>query len=91
MKTSTCRRCTECVGEEHHWSDEYIEFAEDEPDHEACKHCPAWKPYDPDADDGELVCGSCGRDADDPNRQTLAGDVLCEECADDYPEPTNAR
>jgi hypothetical protein len=71
---SSCRRCTECVGEEHHWSDEYIEFAEDEPDHEAakrgldcwlvCKHCPAWKPY-PEDDEStastlNLSCGKCG-------------------------------
>lgn len=55
-----CRRCTECVGEEHHWSDEYIVFADDEPEHPAaiagheawlvCKHCPEWKGMEDDDD-----------------------------------------
>ena len=28
-----CPRCSECVGETHHWSDIYIGDAEDEPEH----------------------------------------------------------
>jgi hypothetical protein len=63
VNSPKCRRCTECAGEEHHWSDEYIVWADDEPGHPAakrgldcwltCKHCEAWKPY-PD-DDEEIA------------------------------------
>ena len=49
----TCRRCSECRGEEHHWG-EFVAFAEDFPEHPAaklgyvcwyvCKHCDAvWR------------------------------------------------
>jgi hypothetical protein len=74
-KKPACRRCAECVGEDHHWSFEYVVWADDEPEHPAaeqgldcwltCKHCDEWKPY-PD-DDNEntastinLSCGKCG-------------------------------
>lgn len=39
----TCRRCSECVGQEHHWIDSYQyegEGTENDPDL-ACKHCDA--------------------------------------------------
>ncbi len=32
-------------------------------------------------------CAECGRQSDDPNRKNNAGDVLCEECNDEYKEP----
>lgn len=69
---TACRRCAECEGEEHHWSDEYIEWADDDPKHPAvsaghdcwlvCKHCPAWKPYPDDEPSAQinLSCGKCG-------------------------------
>lgn len=58
-----CRRCVDCRGEEHHYSIEIVEFADNEPDHPAaqaghqmwmvCKHCEAWKPItDKELDDG---------------------------------------
>lgn len=52
--------CIEC-DEGHHFADPMIDFAEDEPEHEAaklgveqwwqCKHCPAWREYTGDEDD----------------------------------------
>jgi hypothetical protein len=48
-----CRRCEECSGEEHHWSEALVETSGERPDHPAakagheawyiCKHCPAWR------------------------------------------------
>lgn len=52
-----CRRCSECVGSEHHWlSDPRPDVDDDATDEQIaaapyvwqCKHCPATKPYDPD-------------------------------------------
>lgn len=34
-----CRRCSECMGSEHHWLDGYVEGGADA-DH-SCKHCSA--------------------------------------------------
>jgi hypothetical protein len=75
---ATCPRpCIEC-STEHHFADPMFGDAEDEPEHEAaklgvntwwvCKHCPAWREYDPDWDDegDDLERGmSLGEDAVD--------------------------
>lgn len=37
----TCRRCTECVGEEHHWLTSMPECPEDGEPFIPCKHCDA--------------------------------------------------
>ena len=36
-----CRRCTECVGEEHHWLTAIPELPEDGAPYIPCKHCDA--------------------------------------------------
>ncbi len=55
---SECSRCSECVGEEHHWL-EPVDFAPvgSDPDDEEdivvlhqCKHCPAVKLWDDTSD-----------------------------------------
>jgi len=59
------RPCTECPDRDHHFSDAMVEFAANEPDHEAaklgaiawyvCKHCDAWRECtNAEADDEDL-------------------------------------
>lgn len=41
MKQTTCRRCSECQGCDHHWMDN-LDFEDENDDPEyVCKHCPA--------------------------------------------------
>jgi NADH pyrophosphatase NudC (nudix superfamily) len=37
-----CRRCSDCVGEEHHWIDDACQ---------TCRHCEVMRPYPDDEDD----------------------------------------
>lgn len=36
----TCKRCSECVGCDHHWLDS-VDFEDDGEPEYVCKHCPA--------------------------------------------------
>jgi hypothetical protein len=59
-----CRRCSECVGADHHWLDDF----EVEGIDYACKHCPA-------VGIACLVCDGSGLDPEDETDCTL-----CEAC-----------
>lgn len=60
-----CPRCSECVGDTHHWSDICVGDAEDEPEHPAalagheawyeCKHCDAWRLDMPEWDESAEI------------------------------------
>ena len=63
-----CRRCSECAGESHHWLEQYDDEHPAVKEHGllvywVCKHCDAWKEYDPDEEDDVVIgCGLCGED-----------------------------
>lgn len=63
-ETTTCRRCEDCDGDEHHWLTEIQHgYASEHPEHPAakaglvcwdvCKHCDAWRPVPDDDLDGD--------------------------------------
>jgi YHS domain-containing protein len=79
---TACRRCTECVGEEHHWIEGY-EGDDQEGDVPAgelgwiCKHCPAFSE--------SVACEACGEEVPGAIAHLCTEDStwLCPECRDD--------
>lgn len=68
----TCRRCTECEGEEHHWS---LEILNEAGDGFVCKHCPT-------ESDG-VDCERCGDIVPAmAAKHNKDGSWLCGECAE---------
>jgi hypothetical protein len=68
LSLPTCRRCSECIGCEHHWIDNYDAADETDATH-ACKHC------DVLGDECETCDGEGGRTS--PDGYPLA---LCPPC-----------
>ena len=68
---TTCRRCSECVGQDHHWM-ENQRFNQDGDPEYVCKHCEA-ACAGVDDDDGFMV----------PSGVLLAQPAVCDEC-DEY-------
>lgn len=60
----SCRRCSECIGQDHHWieggslPDECPDCITAASDY-VCKHCPARRPLDA-SDEPEFECGPMG-------------------------------
>ena len=63
----TCRRCTECVGEEHHWLTSMPECPEDGEPFIPCKHCDA----------RAAVCDEC---FEAPVWPIMSNQPLCASC-----------
>lgn len=63
----TCRRCTECVGEEHHWLTSMPECPEGGEPFIPCKHC----------DERAALCEECG---EAPVWPIVSNQPLCADC-----------